>query len=142
VVTKLLMKAAARLRDEKMKCHCLFVYVKCLDGTCFENTVYFSETHDTYFLVAQLKKLWRIERNKKPLKVAIALSDLTDGPVQMSLFDSPKSNGINLALDKVNSRFGANSLYLASTTEVLGSAKTRISFNHIPKLSDEFDEVP
>jgi DNA polymerase IV len=142
VVTKLLMKAAARLRDEKMKCHRLSVYVKCLDGTRFENTVYFSETHDTYFLVAQLKKLWRIERNKKPLKVAIALSDLTDGPVQMSLFDSPKSNGINLALDKVNSRFGANSLYLASTTEVLGSAKTRISFNHIPKLSDEFDEVP
>jgi len=140
VVTKLLLKAAARLRDEKLKTRKLSVYVKCQDGTRFEKSVSFSDTDDTYFLAKELKKIWGIDAHKKPLKVAIALSDLINGPAQMSLFDNPKTKSINQALDAINMRFGTNTLFLASTQEVLSHAKTRISFSHVPKLSDEFDE--
>lgn len=140
VVIKLLMKAGFRLRDEKYKARRLSIYVKCLDGSRFENTVGFSDTDDTYFLIDQMKKLWTIEKYKRPIMVNLALSDLTNGAVQMSLFDNPKTNSINHALDSVNARFGPNSLFIASTKPVISSAKTRISFNHIPKLSDEFDE--
>ncbi|MEK6628487.1 MAG: DNA polymerase [Bdellovibrionota bacterium] len=144
VVTKLLLKAAARLRDEKLKTRRLSVYVKFQDGTRFENSISFSDSDDTYFLVDELKKLWNkllnTETHKKPLKVAIALSDLMSGPSQLSLFDNPKKNSINHALDSINTKYGSNTLFLASTKEVLSSAKTRISFNHIPKLDEEFDE--
>lgn len=140
VATKLLMKAAARLRDEKLKARRLSVYVKSVDGTRFENSVSFNDTNDSAFLVNELKKLWKIQSLKKPIKVAVALSDLVDGPEQLSLFDNPKTKNINQALDTINERFGANTLFIASTKEVLSSAKTRISFNHIPSLSDEFDE--
>lgn len=144
VVTKLLLKAAARLRDEKLKARRLAVYVKFQDSTSEENSISFSDTDDTYFLIGELKKLWsklwNTEAHKKPLKVAIALSDLMNGPSQLSLFDNPKTNSINHALDTINTRYGSNTLFLASTKEVLSSAKTRISFNHIPQLDDEFDD--
>lgn len=141
VVTKLLLKGAARLRDEKLKTRCLSIYVKYFDATFSEHSIAFNETDDTYFLVHELKKLWKTQTPKKPIKVGIALSDLVHGPAQLSLFDNPKTNNINSALDQINAKYGPNTLFLASTKEVLGSAKTRISFNHIPELKDEFDDI-
>lgn len=140
VATKLLLKACARLREEKMKTSRLSVYARLLDGSRFENTVGFSETDDSYFLTHQLKSLWRLSLKQRPLKVSVVLSELTHGPAQMSLFDNPRSQNINLALDTINSRFGPNTLYMAHTQPVLSSAKTRIAFNHIPRLTDEFDD--
>jgi DNA polymerase IV len=143
VILKLLMKALVRLRVEKSKAKILSISVKFLNQQRFENTVAFSESDDTYFLSDQLKKIWtplyKEPIQSKPLKVAIVLSDLTDGPAQMSFFDNPKNTNMNQALDLINLRFGANTLIRASTKEVLGSGKTRISFNHIPDLSEDFD---
>lgn len=141
VLTKLLMKGAARIRDEKLKARKLSVYVKFTDHTRFENSVSFGDSNDSAFLLRELKNLYKITNNRRPVKVAIVLSDLISGPSQMSLFDSPKANSINSALDLINLRFGANTLFVASTKEVLACAKTRISFNHIPSVTDEFDEV-
>ena len=140
VLSKLLLKAAARIRDEKLKTRRLQVYVKFTDDTRFENTVTFSDTDDSAFLLRELKKLYCIGSVKRPIKVAVVLGDLISGPSQMSLFDSPKSNSINHALDAINTKYGANTLFMANTKEVLSSAKTRISFNHIPDVTDEFDE--
>lgn len=140
VLTKLLMKAAAKIRDEKLKTRKLQVYIKFSDDSRFENSVTFSDTDDSAFLLRELKVLVGVQRNPHPVKVAIGLADLISGPAQMSLFDSPKNNSINQALDTINTRFGANTLFVASTKEVLGTAKTRISFNHIPEVTDEFDD--
>lgn len=141
VVSKLVMKGAARLRDEKFKARRLSVYVRFMDGTGYENSIGFSDSDDSYFLMHQLKEIWQVPRSKKPVKVSIAISDLVNGPAQMSLFDNPKSNNISHALDTINNKFGHNTLYMANTKAVLSSAKTRISFNHVPTLEDEFDET-
>ena len=141
VATKLLAKGSERLRDEKMKTKCLSISIKYFDSTYFEHSVTFNESNDLFFLNQELQKLWNIQTHKKPIKVGISLSNLIHGPVQMSLFDNPKTNPINSALDEINSKYGPNTLFLASTKEVLGSAKTRISFNHIPQLKDEFDDI-
>ncbi len=141
ILTKLLMKAAARIRDEKLKARRLQVYIKFTNDTRFENAVTFSDTDESAFLIKELKKLMPKSTSEKPLKVAIVLSDLISGPAQMSLFDNPKSTNVNQALDSINAKFGANTLYIASTKEVLSQAKTRISFNHIPSVTDEFDEI-
>lgn len=140
VILKLVAKGGARLRDEKMKAGRLSIYVKCRDDFRFEDSIGFNDTDDTVFLLKQCQQLYKLPASKKPLKVAIALSALTEGPSQMSFFDSPKNSQINQALDSINTRFGPNTLYMASTQSVLSSAKTRIAFNHIPKLTDEFDE--
>lgn len=141
IAFKLLMKAASRLRDDKMQCERLSVYVKSTQSERFENTVHFSGSSDSYFLTQQLQKLWNLPPQFKPMKVAVVLSSLTSGPTQMSLFDNPRKEVLNQALDSVNTRFGPNTLFMASTKSVLNSAKTRISFNHVPKLSDELEEA-
>lgn len=141
VLLKLTAKAAARLRVEKMKATSLSIYVKCIDGTRFENSISFQDSDDTVFLLQQVQNLYRAFGNRqRPIKVAVVFGGLADGPTQISFFDNPKNHQINQALDHINSRFGANTLYMASTQSVLSSAKTRIAFNHIPQLSDEFDE--
>jgi DNA polymerase IV len=142
VLLKLTAKAAARLRDEKMKSTSLSIYVKCLDGTRFENGISFHESDDTVFLLNQVQKLYKdFGSVQRPIKVAVVISGLTDGPTQISFFDNPKNHQINMALDHINGKFGANTLYMASTQSVLNTAKTRIAFNHIPRLTDEFDET-
>ena len=140
VLSKLLMKAAARIRDEKLKARRLQVYVKFADDTRLENTVSFSDTDDSAYLLRELKKIYAVRKDQRPVKVAVVLGDLITGPAQMSLFDSPKTNSINHALDTINTKYGANTLFMANTKEVLSSAKTRISFNHIPEVTDEFDD--
>ncbi len=140
VLSKLLMKAAARIRDEKLKARRLQVYVKFADDTRLENTISFSDSDDSAFLLREMKKIYAVRKDQRPVKVAIVLGDLISGPAQMSLFDSPKTNSINHALDTINTKYGANTLYMANTKEVLSSAKTRISFNHIPEVTDEFDD--
>ncbi|MGZ3691363.1 MAG: DNA polymerase Y family protein [Pseudobdellovibrio sp.] len=140
VLTKLTAKAAFRLREDRIKASRLAIYIRCQDNFRFENEISFSETDDTNFLCKQVLQLYKIPSQKRPFKVAIALSGLSDGPSQMSFFDNPKTGQINQALDTINSRFGPNTLYAASTQAVLKSAKTRIAFNHIPKLSDEFED--
>ena len=140
VLSKLLMKAAARIRDEKLKARRLQVYVNFSDDTRLENTVSFSDTDDSAFLLREMKKIYAVRNDQRPVKVGIVLGDLISGPAQMSLFDSPKTNSINHALDTINTKYGANTLYMANTKDVLSSAKTRISFNHIPAVTDEFDD--
>ena len=141
IVLKLLMKAAFRLREEKIKTKSLAVYVKFLDGTRYEKIVSFQESNETYFLANKLKDIWHLHKNKKPIKVAIVLGNLTEGFDQLSFFDNPEKARLDQALDSINSRFGKNTLFLANTAEVLSHAKTKISFNHIPKSDDEFEDL-
>jgi DNA polymerase-4 len=146
VATKLLMKGLVRMRSEKFKTKGLALSIKMVSGERYEQSVSFSDTDDTFFLNHQLKKLWiqdssPLWNKKKPIKVAINLMDLVHGSSQLSFFDNPKTTQINQALDLINLRFGANTLFLAHTKDVIQSAKTRISFNHIPDLSEELDEA-
>ncbi len=141
IALKLLMKGAFRLRDEKLNAGTLSISVKFLDGTRYEKSVTFQQTDETYFLSHKLKEIWHDQKNRKPVKVAIGLGQLNDGPDQMSFFDNPRNAKLDTALDAINSRFGKNTLFLAKTLDVLSQGKTKISFNHIPNSEDEFEEI-
>ncbi len=144
VTIKLLLKAATRVRREKLKASGVTLNIRFTDQTRFENEISFTETDDSQFLMLQLKRLWQPlfsnNANEKPIKVGIVLTNLSNGPNQLSFFDDAKVTQRNEALDLINEKYGANTLYMASTKEVLKTAKTRISFSHVPALSDEFDE--
>lgn len=140
VVLKLVNKAAFRLREDKVKCTQLSLRVRFLGDDVFDNSIRFSDTDDGVFLIKQAQKLWNLPTGKKPFKVSIGVSGLVNGPSQLSMFDNPKSQQLNQAMDLINTRFGPNTLYAAVTQNVLSSGKTRIAFNHIPKDSDEFDD--
>lgn len=144
VTIKLLLKAAARARHEKLKVGGVSLNIRFTDRSRYENEISFLETDDAQFLMLQLKRLWQPlfaqGAAERPMKVEIVLTDLSQGPSQLSFFDDAKSTRRNEALDLINERYGANTLFTASTKDVLKTAKTRISFSHIPSLTDEFDE--
>ncbi len=141
ILLKLLMKAAFRLRTEKLKTGSLTVLIKFLDGTRHEKTIQFQHSDESYFLAHKLKECWHAYHIKKPLRVAVVLADLSEGFNQLSFFDDPKNPRRDKALDSINSKFGKNTLFLAQTMDVLSHGKTKISFNHIPQKDDEFENV-
>jgi DNA polymerase-4 len=140
VILKLVVKATSRLREDKIKCGYLGIRIRCRDNSEFENHISFGETDDHVFLLKQAQTRWNLPHEKIPFKVSIVVSNLTQGSTQMSFFDNPKRQQINQALDLINNKYGANTLYAAITHDVLSSGKTRIAFNHIPQLKDEFEE--
>lgn len=47
---------------------------------------------------------------------------------------------LNKAIDKLNSKFGKNTIYFGGAHDALKDAPMRIAFNHIPDLDVESDE--
>jgi DNA polymerase-4 len=145
VLLKLLIKALARMRTEKQKATQVSIYVKFMGQERFEKSISFTESDDNAFYIQQVKNLWPASYDYRfhqgqPFKVAVVLSGLSDERAQqLSFFDDPKKTQINQVLDLINDKFGNNTLYVASIHDVMDSGKTRISFNHIPKLTDEFE---
>ncbi|MFN3698402.1 MAG: DNA polymerase thumb domain-containing protein [Pseudobdellovibrio sp.] len=141
VLLKLTAKAVSRLRYSRQKCRIIGISIRDLkDNRKFEKSVSFQETNDTFFLIDQVKKMTSTLCVTKPIKVSVYLGNLSDAAhEQLSLFTETKLNKLSYVMDLVNQKYGPNSLISAGYLEATDHAKTRVSFNHIPKLTDEFE---
>lgn len=139
ILLKLLAKGCARLRADHRKCNTLGLSIRYMDRSRFEKTIQFQLTNDTFFMISLLKKYYPFHQTKKPVKVSIFISGLTSNTEhQLSFFDNIKNERLNQAMDRVNSRFGPNTLISAGFLQVTGEAKVKIAFNHIPDKDDEY----
>ena len=110
----------------------------------------FPEASDTLSLVQRLAELWaaRGQGHPRPLKVSVTLSDLSPASLaNLSLFeDSRRRDALSGAIDKLNAKFGKNTVYLASMHRAQDAAPTRIAFGHIPDITlpdaDEVEDEP
>ncbi|AZZ36223.1 DNA polymerase [Bdellovibrio sp. qaytius] len=141
ILLKLATKLSSRLREGNQKCKTLHVYMKDQYGLdSLEESISFSDSNDTFFILQQVKKLTKSGAPERPVKVGVSISGLTNAnEEQLSLFADPKSQKLGHIMDAINKKFGANTLIPAETLDVVEHAKVRISFSHIPKLSDEFE---
>lgn len=141
ILLKLATKLSARLREENLKCKSLHVHMKDQYGLdSLEKTISFNETDDTFFILQQVKKLTQNEAPERPVKVGVSVSGLVRAnEQQLSLFADPKTQKLGHVMDIINKKYGANTLIPAEFLDVTDQAKVRIAFNHIPKISDEFD---
>lgn len=139
ILAKLISKGAARLRKMNRRCNIMSFKIRFADQSKFKFEIQFTETNETLYFLDLLKKNYPFADLRKPLKVGVGFSGLTSSEAsQMSLFDDPKLAKLNQAMDAINTKFGPNTLVSASFVDVLGEAKTRIAFNHIPGKDDEF----
>ena len=46
------------------------------------------------------------------------------------------------AVDRLNGRYGRNSVYFGGAQAALDAAPTRIAFTHVPKVEKEREEIP
>jgi DNA polymerase-4 len=154
-ISRLLEKAAVRLREERFYAQELSVFVSYLmgyrsksagpygyvareerdSGRYFHETVRFFETQDTGLLLQYLGEIWRDAPQKHFLKVGVALGRLRPYTAhQLSLFEDPKREALMSAVDEINEEHKKPLLYYACTKEAQAVVKSPIAFRHIPKV--------
>jgi len=136
VIRQLLIRVAQRLRDDDFYCRRLRLDIKWAQdlGHHYEECR-FKETQDTHFLLNSLMRLWTAAPAMKPLRIGVALADLTPkGVHQPNLFDEPEPVKLTTAIDKMNLRFGRGTISFGSSGLPMTS---KIAFQRVPKL-DEF----
>ncbi len=98
-------------------------------------------TQDTMQLTAVLSAmLERVPETKHiPIQVSVALNKLHPlGSVPEAMFHNtgPGREQLNVGLDRLNSKYGKNTVYVGTAFNALRSAEMRIAFTHIPDEDD------
>lgn len=144
VLTRLLQKAAIRMRYLGYAAGAMSVGVRFLGLQRWRDEVSFSHTQNTMSLLQTLKKMWELfpREDFVPLAVSVTLYKLIEEsdntPILFEDYDKIKS--LNDAVDKLNKKYGFASAYFAPSHTALKSAPMRIAFTQIPDLDIEDDE--
>jgi DNA polymerase-4 len=145
---RLLLKAAARMRQMNLKATLLDLSARADDGTRLEGGLRFSPVCDSFSLLKQFTVLWAAITAGRPSsirKVSLALHGLVpaDSPQQLSLFAeenpaaSDRRERVSRLMDDVTQRYGCHALTLGLTEKDGGtSAGTKIAFTRIPESKD------
>lgn len=158
VLFKLLAKAAMRLRGEGYLATGLAIRIRFVGrDERFERDLAFAPLDDTPTLLELLgKQLDSLQRSiaaggwhparHPPLSVAATLSGLHQaGSTTGELIEaSGRRRGISSLLDRINHRYGNNTVYFGAMQEALaqGAAPMRIPFSSIPDTALEEDHAP
>ncbi|MGH8114113.1 MAG: hypothetical protein ACREPS_03520, partial [Rhodanobacteraceae bacterium] len=151
VLTKLLVKAAMRLRSYDLLAGAMSVRIRFLGiEQRFEHDVAFDPTDDSRALLHRLNEA--LDRaaprpgglpfpRAKPLSVSVTLHRvLPRTAASRDLFgDGRRGDALSVLLDGVNARFGNNTLYFGGMHNALGAAPMRIPFTRVPELEHEED---
>ena len=137
VLQKLTQKAAMRLRKLDLWTGRVSVSVRFLDRTGWSKEVKMLECQDTQTLLEVVRTSWKERPRKAPLKVSVWFTDLVEGHERtFSLFENKKRQELSKALDRLNVKYGKDTLYFGGTHEVKSAAPTRIAFTNIPEAED------
>ncbi|WP_413288103.1 DNA polymerase Y family protein [Bdellovibrio sp. HCB337] len=139
VAQKLLSKTAIRMRKENFLTRRLSLSVKFMNHyEKFEKSLKVQETQDTALLLSHLNRFFtEMPRKYKPLMVSVVLSDFQKSENhQFSFFENTKKEQLFGVVDKLNEKFGKDTVYLACFQDKKDVAPTAIAFSRIPELEE------
>lgn len=157
IAHKLLHKAAMRLRKQKMwaagiALHLRFTVPKenarrqhgsGIPQQSWGEQLRLVECQDSQTLIEGLRKLWALRPigalYKKPFLVSVTLTDLVPDTLHtLSLFSATEEEvereQLAATMDRLNNKYGMDTLYFASMHLARAAAPTRIAFHTIPDL--------
>lgn len=145
VLHRLLQKAAMRLRSYGLVTSNVYVSIRFRNDTKWKRDVDITPTADTVQLTAILSASldqcpWH---TGEPMKVSVAFTKLSFAdatPLPMFSNTGPAREGLNAGLDKLNAKYGKNTVYMGTSWNAKHSAPMRIAFHHIPDLETDVDE--
>jgi len=141
VLIRLIHKAAFRLRRLKYLAGNITIKVKYFNAkNSWKRKLNIGKRHDTQSMIKAFSEIWKDRpRGLTPLSAAVILSDLVPtNETSYSLFSNEfKQDKLSTALDKINERYGMNSIYFGSMHDASESAPLRISFTSIPDVVAE-----
>lgn len=139
ICQKLLSKTAVRLRKENFLTKRMSVSVKFMNHhERFERSVKMDETQDTVLLMSHLNKFFQeMPKTYKPFMVSVVLSDFRKAENhQFSFFENTKREQLFGVVDKINEKFGKDTVYLAVLQDKIDAAPSAIAFSRIPELEE------
>lgn len=141
VFVRLIHKAAFRLRGLGYLAGKMGVRIDYLGGEAsWKVRADVRERNDTQTMIEAFSSLWKKRpRRRKPLRAAVVFTDLTPASeASFSLFSGErKRDSVASALDKINERWGTNSIYYGAMHGASESAPLRIAFTSIPDLESK-----
>jgi DNA polymerase-4 len=141
VAQKLVHKAAVRLRRMEYWADHLGLHVRFIGKKAWGAQLRVPESQDTQTFLQALQLLWKNVPEGKLLAVGVALFGLTpDGLHNYSLFDEAKRTRLAKAMDRINRKFGSETVHFGDFNAIKGSAPTRIAFTQIPDPEDLEDK--
>lgn len=143
VLHKLLQKAAMRMRSYGLLTTHLSIKIKLHNHQRFVREAHVSATDNTLLLTQALEAFFDRAPRAEPVAVSVQLSGLTAlAETSGDLFtDKPiaQTEKLNATLDKLNLKYGKNTIYLGGAHAALDNAPMRIAFQHVPDLTVESD---
>lgn len=141
VLHRLLQKACLRMRGYNLQAASLHVRVKILNQDSWVAESRFAPTDDTLRLISMLERLWNdYPEGSEPYAVGITFGNLINtDEYSEQLFQPEPSSKLNGILDKLNMRYGKNTVYFGGAHNALNYTPMRIAFNHIPDINLEND---
>lgn len=139
VLTRLVHRAAARLRHEGYWAGSVALFVRFLEGGKKRNWdahLRIQPSQDTLTLLRVTLQLWAQKPEGIPFKVGLALGSLIpEQELGWPLFESDqKLVRLAQAMDKVNGKYGPQAVYFLGMHRTEQSAVIRIAFSRIPDL--------
>jgi len=136
IMVRLLCRLGARLRHEDYFAQCLRVHMKNVRGSYWQEEITLPCVQDTPTLLEQFQKLWRQRTpgSDPPIKVGVEVAGLLPAAqVPGSLFNEmEKPRRVSLAIDKINQRWGASTIYFGSMHGFRHHMDDKIAFGRIP----------
>lgn len=143
VAHRLLQKLTARLRRYGVMAAEFHVGMELLPTLQWKENVRITPTHDPFLLGMLLRRIWqKCPRQGTPIHVWVQCTELVPAHGQLELpFDGERIRRQQLlaAIDRINERHGAGTLYIATAHAVRKAAPMRIPFNRIPSPELEDD---
>ncbi|HMM56462.1 MAG: DNA polymerase [Xanthomonadales bacterium PRO7] len=152
VLKKLLVKAAMRLRHEGYVAQAMSVRVRHLRADAWHGEIRFDATDDSREFLRQFARALEQRdrdtlrlplRDTSPLPLAVSVTlhrlQRRDESTACLFVDETKSRAVNSVLDRINRRYGGNTLYFGSMQGALDAAPMRIPFSTIPNTQLECD---
>ncbi len=143
VLHRLLQKAAMRLRGIERASARMHLTIRFSrnEGT-WTGSRRFPPTSDTLELLHHLDALWaeRPGEHAAPLMVGVSLHHLAPvSEVTPDLFQPRPRPSLDVAIDRINARYGRSTVMFGGALEARQAAPMRIAFNRIPDLATEAD---
>ncbi|MEQ1933344.1 MAG: DNA polymerase [Fimbriimonadaceae bacterium] len=137
IILRLLQKASARLRSEGLVAGTMDVCVSGFEKS-WKSHITLDATADTVILNREFLRVWETRDFEKPRAVGITFQNLRkSGAVTPSLFSEEMDRTeFNDAIDKMNRRFGKNSIFLASIDKAKNRASEKIAFQKTELFSE------
>jgi DNA polymerase-4 len=141
VFVRLIHKAAFRLRRLGYLAGKMVVGIDYLGGeTSWKMRADVRGRNDTQTMIEAFSSIWeKRPEERKPLRASVIFTDLTPaGDTSFPLLSGErKRDRVANALDKINERWGTNSIYYGAMHGASESAPLRIAFTSIPDIVAE-----